>query len=119
MLGLEVLGAVAHVEEDLEPAFSRQPVRPSRRVHLLQVDARQAGHGPVPEPGPVAGNVRLAPQSGPSLAAGNEMQAGLSLGMNLVEDALDPFGRRRDRLRPAPEKPTQEAEDARHYGFPY
>jgi hypothetical protein len=38
--------------------------------------------------------------------------------MNLVEDALDPFGRRRDRLRPAPEKPTQEAEDARHDDFP-
>jgi len=47
------------------------------------------------------------------------MQAGLSLGTNLVEDGLDPFGRRRDRLRPAPEKPTQKAEDARPDGFPY
>jgi hypothetical protein len=36
-----------------------------------------------------------------------------------VEDGLDPFGRRRDRLRPTLEEPTQEAEDARHDDFPF
>ncbi len=99
----EVLRARAHVEKDVQPSLRRQPIRAAGGAHLRQVDPGQVGHGEAAEPGPVACDLGRPSEPGLSLAAGNQVKAGPGLCMDLVQNGLDPLGRRENLPRRARE----------------